>query len=880
MNKNYSVVFQSKIPSFIRDDPAYSNFISFFEAYYTWFDDTYNITGFGKKIDIDYDYDQFLPYFQADFLPNFPNFIATDKIKLIKLVKELYKAKGIHDSFKFLFKALYNSYSEVIPTRDFVFKASSGRWLVPKSIKIKSTDPKFLNINNYKIFGVNSKTVGIVESSKYSGSRIQIYLSNIERLYFSGEEIQILDINNKEVYFLNGEPVQYDTTPPVGSIKLSSKIIGSLSSINIDPILRGQKYKVGDPVSIIGGFSNIEAPILAKAEVSEVTLGQITDITIQNGGFGFTVSPDSSADVIYNNEVDLVANCIISLVDYSQENSSTLFPLDIIANNYNTTLSSNNFNFFANANINSTLANTLSFSTLLTYPISGVTVKNGGNGYEYTPSINFNSFVSQNNLKDIGILSPIQISNGGTGYTANDTIVISGGAGVLAFARISALSGNGTISQVSYYSSNTAKYTSGGMGYELSNLPSISVTSNTGSNASLYVPGVLGSGVIYNVETNSVGAITKIHLTENGEDYSSTPEISLRVQDIAISNVHYTQIENCVVFQGNSLLSSTFSSNVDSFEKISNESLATFDDDIYRLRVYNYKGSLQDNLTIKLYDTITQSVLSTFNFNNTYSAFGFTDGVKIYGDGTAKATAKFLDGLIVGDGKYLNTDGQPSAFSYLQSDIYNNSTYFLSSEKDFSSYKDTILGLVHPIGSRLYPRTLLRSNLLKDFNSNSTILMANTTNDVELTLISNGTNFSNTFSYSSNTTLSNNISLLAITNNNMNLYSKISSINTVSKIIRFNEFIQYKFQNIYSGHVSSNSVTIFIENYPNTRYNSNSFISVGDNFIINSDINKVIQISNNVIYFSNNFSNNYSSNINFSVSKNLVSNNISIYTSA
>ena len=187
-NKNYSTIFPNKLPAFIRDDPAYSRFIDFFQAYYNWFDDTYNVYGFGDNLDIDSGFEYFYAYYAQDFLPYFPDIdtIASDKVKLIKIVKELYKAKGVPDSFKFLFRALYNVDAEVVPTSQFVFKPSDGKWLVPKSIKIKSLDTNFLNIDNFKVFGEISKSIGLIEKSVVNDKFIQIYLSNIQRLFMSG----------------------------------------------------------------------------------------------------------------------------------------------------------------------------------------------------------------------------------------------------------------------------------------------------------------------------------------------------------------------------------------------------------------------------------------------------------------------------------------------------------------------------------------------------------------------------------------------------------------------------------------------------------------------------------------------------------------------
>jgi hypothetical protein len=859
MDKNYSTILQSKLPAYIVEDPQYTNFISFFEEYYNWFNDTYNLTNFSDTIDIDSDYDSFLQYYQADFLPYFPHHIATDKIKLLKIVKELYKAKGIGDSFKFLFKALYDSYSEVTPTRDFVFKASDGKWVVPKSIKIKSLDPRFLNINNYIIFGIQSKTFGIVEFAKINGKFTQIYLSNIERLYYSGEEIKVLDRNNKEIYFVNGHPVEYQKLEnlPVNAESLSAKIIGALSGITIDSDRRGQFYSVGDPVVILGGLNpESENPIAATAEISAVTLGAINNATVTNGGIGYNIFPDSSVDVLYNGQIDTVANVVVSLVDTSKPSGIYKLPVDSIAQNYSVNLYSNVYNFSVNANINSTLANTFSFLNFTTYPISDLTIKDGGGGYTSPPSLNINSLVhdtSNNNqiIESFGILAPIQILNGGINYTANDSISINGGDGDFVFARISSLSANGTITGVEYFSSNNTPYVVGGMGYKNSNLPSVSISSNTGSNASLIVPRIMGTGVEYTLETEKIGSITQIKLIENGEDYISTPNVFLRIQDIAVSNVLNATILNTAVYQGSSYNQATFSGYPESFSKISDESVG-FSDDIYRIRVYNYKGTFSPNQNLKLYDIISSVDLDEYTITSTPIG-GLDLGNKIYGDGTASATAKFLNGLIIGDGTYLNADGQPSAFSILQSDIYNSSTYFLSSEVSYDEYKEPILNLVHPISSRIVPRNLLRSNTNISQNTQSNVnLGIRSQNNFTITLLPGNTNYSNTYTVSSNISeLSVDTILSIMSNNYMNVYSKILKIDQTNSILILSDYIQYKYSNVYSGIANANSV-IIQQDATNEIYSVNTFVVVGDYITVKGNNYPVIDKIDNILYFSSN----------------------------
>jgi hypothetical protein len=888
MDKNYSTLLQSKLPSYIVDDTQYTNFVKFFEEYYNWFNDTYNITNFANKIDVDSNYDLFLPYFQADFLPYFPKEIATDKIKLLKLVKELYKSKGISDSFKFLFRALYDSYCEITPTIDFVFKPTNGKWIVPKSIKIESLDIRFLNINNYILFGVQSKTFGTVEFSKINGKYTQIYLSNIERLYFSGEDIKVLDSTNKEIYFLNGKPVEYDTVPPEHSETISAKIIGSLSSINIDSNRRGQFYKIGDPVVITGGINQTTLnPVEAKAEVSEVTLGQISDVAIINGGFGFNVFPDSLVDVIYENQVDAVANVVVSLVDTTKPTTIFSFPIDSIISNYNIQLDSNNFNFTSNANVYSTLANTFAFVNYDTYPVSNLNIKNGGGGYTSKPTLDIKSIIqdtsAQNQiLSSFGILRPIEILNGGVNYTANDTIIIEGGDGEFAFAQITNLSANGKITAVEYYSSNNTPYVVGGMGYRTDNLPSITVNSSTGSNAVLLISGIMGTGVEYNLETDRIGAITKIKLTEAGEDYISTPNVSLRIQDIAISNVFNSKLTNTIIYQGISPIYSTFLANPYSFKKVSDE-LPGFNDDIYLLRVYDYKGTLSSNSTLKLFDTDISEDIGEYNIELNKIA-GLETGNKIYGDGSAKATAKFLNGLIIGEGSYLNSDGQPSAFSVFQSDIYNSSTYFLSSEVGYADYKEPVLNLLHPISSRIVPRCLLRSNTTNTQNNSSQFNIGSVlSNNSTISLIPSNTAFSKMYSVSSNISeLQQNTYLKITTQNLMNVYSSIESIDTANSIIYLSDFIQYKYSNIYNGTASANSI-IIEQDFNNQNYSVNTFIFIGDYVTISGNNYQIINKNENILYFSSNtnmelLANTANSQM-ITITKPLLSNNITKYLS-
>ena len=200
-----SLLVPSQLPEFIRDEPSYSNFVLFLQAYYKWLETTGQVTDRTKNIlnyiDIDKTDNEFLDYFYNEFLPYFPQNIVADKVMVAKFAKELYQSKGTQASFKFLFKTLYNSDVEFFYTKDAVLRASSGKWYVAKSLKLDSTDLNFLNTENLRVFGETTKSIATIETAIVAGSKIELFISDIQRLFESGEFIRVVDANNQNVLF-------------------------------------------------------------------------------------------------------------------------------------------------------------------------------------------------------------------------------------------------------------------------------------------------------------------------------------------------------------------------------------------------------------------------------------------------------------------------------------------------------------------------------------------------------------------------------------------------------------------------------------------------------------------------------------------------------
>ena len=695
-----SLLIPSQLPGFIRENPDYNNFVSFVQAYYEWMETNGQVLDRAQNLlnykDIDSTTNDFIDYFINDFLQYFPQDALISKSSAVKVAKQLYQSKGTPASYQFLFRILYNSDFDLFYTKDAVLRASDGKWYVAKSLKLATLDKRFLSINNYRLFGETTKSIATVENSVVAGTKTEVFISNIERLFQSGEYVRVVDNANQDVLF-SGYP-------------LRAKIVGQISQITIDPNNRGLLYQAGDPVIVYGGLESVNGHG-ATAVVGTTTSGSILNINVTNEGYGYSDSPNTILNITNApgaiaivGSLDPIANSVANVA---------YVPLDSIAPHQYIRLDSLDYQFanVANANTDTVMANAFSFLNMQLFPISSVLLQNGGGNIKKPPVVTAESrYLDLNgdyaSFEALGILAPIQITNGGTGYEVGDTIVFTGGTGYDAQAAVTNVAANGMIITIKYTSDGFSPL--GGMGYSPTSLPVVSVNSANvlASNASIFVPSILGEGATFSVVTDRTGAISTINILDNGEDYTSKPNVSLKVQDIVVSNVSISDVPSFgdTVYQGVSLDLATYSATVN------NVTLLTPNGDpalsLYNLRVFEYSSLPDSTKDLKINNKNINLVMA----NTAYTADYNSNGIRIYGDGRAKANASFLNGLVLSQGQYLNKQGQPSSYDVLQSSIYNNFTYQITVEKEIAKYRDILLNLLHPSGMKVLGRYSLRSN--------------------------------------------------------------------------------------------------------------------------------------------------------------------------
>ena len=1031
-NQKQSLLVPYQLPKFISEDPNYANFVLFMQAYYEWMEQQGNTLDFSKSLlsymDVDSTTQQFLDYYLNDFMSYFPKEILADQTKVLKIAKQLYQSKGTPASYQFLFRTLYNSDVELFYTKDAVLKASAGQWYVSKSLKLATSDPNFLQIQNLRLFGEQSQSFATVEAAIFDGLKTEVFISNIERLFLSGETVRVVDTNNQTVYFLNEQIVPVGTP---GCESLRATIVGQISQLVINPKFRGLNYNVKDPVVIYGGLNpNTAAPLGAIAEIGAVTSGGVSGVTVVKEGYGYTESlyapligaANTTINFINLNSGAQAPLAVVGGLDPSGLQNVAFIPVDSIQlklNHYigNTAFSSgprqqntmtglwtNGTYQFANsmsANANTTLANAFTFTAFSTYPISSVLVNNQGGGITTTPTVIATSYYNSDNpigtggvsgvtqysqadLSALGILAPIEILNAGSGYSNGTTIFFSGGTGRGAYANIKVNSA-GSIINVNYKLSGTGinPYPLGGTGYSqgipdvwantigtgtitasnTSNIVTSSISGNlvaqfspgayvvtsnnlilgfvnyvvdpqtmyltansnfnvTSNNfyrgtALLRVPGILGSGTNMSVVPNRIGEIVSFNILDNGQDYIQAPKVSLKVQDLLVKNIVSATIPTTgdIVYQGANQNTATYLATVDSIFPVENRLPTT--ETIYQMRVYNYTSRPVQNtngviIPLKIDGKGTAMVLSPgyndfTNENITFALdnpnFDAANATITYGDGTAKANATFLNGLVIGQGQYLTDAGQPSSYDVLQSTIYNNYTYELTVEKEIAKYRDTLLDLLHPTGMQVIGRFKMKSANSVNFTTTDELFQAHTLAYYTNYTSSNAT-LKGSFANPSNNiikfdalqgwnianAITTNTTLTMTTANGDVISSEVTRVDYANNQVYLKDNTWVAIANVaYANSVAGSNSTINIQYltysynivnggiYSNTANPLIDIIRPGDTIKINgvSQMVDTVNYANGVVYLQGNLSSGANGLV--SVLKTFVSTNVQIY---
>jgi hypothetical protein len=139
MSQTISNLVQSQFPEFVQED--YPALIAFIQAYYEYLELQKNpqdiLTNLIAYTDIDRTLDEFVAKFEKTYLNGLPMVVAGDKRLFMKHVNDLYNTKGTEESFRLLFRLLFNEEIEIYYPKQQMLRTSSGVWQQNNSIMVQ-----------------------------------------------------------------------------------------------------------------------------------------------------------------------------------------------------------------------------------------------------------------------------------------------------------------------------------------------------------------------------------------------------------------------------------------------------------------------------------------------------------------------------------------------------------------------------------------------------------------------------------------------------------------------------------------------------------------------------------------------------------------------
>ena len=439
--------------------------------------------------------DQYVDYLREELYPSIPASYYGDKKLVAQYFKDFYESKSNEQSYRFLFKLLYNEDIDFYYPGTDILRISDGKFEKTQIIRTSpvgtgSLTDIFLFLNKTIRGGTSQFLANVVDIKKFFIGTVEVAemtLKLVSGTFSAGETI--VDIDNSN---------------------LTSTVLGIVSGVTV--IDGGSGYQVDDAITITGTGSE------AQAKVSSIKESPISALTVNTIGHGYQLNTEA----IVNNS--------------GTGGTGFLFEVSELANTYTVTSGAN---------------------TYTVGEISKLSIINRGEGYFKKPSITLQdtTIASLGLLSD----KLITISNAGTNYGVGNTLIITSlhagnsGAGIIASVvettTFDLLFEDGFQMKAdgSYYDIiknedwlvkgpiKRIELTDFGDGYTSGLLPLISVASTTGAGANLIATGIQGTSANVSVDTSNnitgIGSIRSVEITNFGINYTTANASASTVGD-------------------------------------------------------------------------------------------------------------------------------------------------------------------------------------------------------------------------------------------------------------------------------------------------------------------------------------------------------------
>ena len=239
-----------------------------------------NIQQLLEYANVDKTLTDFLDQFRDAFLTAVPNTLApgVSKRKLVKSVRDLYRAKGTQDGHKAFFRLMFGETPEIFYPTNNLLKVSAGEWTSNTVIRVVATANNPANLVGQTITQSVNEAIGATTATAIVEGTLQIQEG--ETTVFE----LILNLESIEGTFVQGASIS-----GIDNSDADVAITGTIQAIISDAIVDngGSFYTTGDLITVSSSLGR-EAAI----EIVDVGSGEVDEIIIDSPGINYAIGQD------------------------------------------------------------------------------------------------------------------------------------------------------------------------------------------------------------------------------------------------------------------------------------------------------------------------------------------------------------------------------------------------------------------------------------------------------------------------------------------------------------------------------------------------------------------------------------------------------------
>jgi hypothetical protein len=383
--------------------------------------------------------------------------------------------------------------------------------------------------------------------------------------------------------------------------------------------------------------------------------------------------------------------------------------------------------------------------------VTSVVVNNGGTGYTIGTPV---SFVGGEGTGAAGVVSSVttgniatlSVINGGSGYKVNDPLLFTGGGGTGAAGQVLSVNSSGAFHPNTYNidSNQISEIQSATWG------AAQTIFARTTANLALNVISSLASAFTF----SDCGPVVITDVTDPGTGYTSLPTVSVVgnttmaslgiLGSLIINNggANYAVGEELIFTNppdgyGFGAKANVFSVNgTGSITGVRYHASATseipggmgyFTGFLPTITISTASG-VGANITVRSPVAAGATITPTTGAIGTITGIDVTSGGQGYtsapevvipgGDGEAEAVSSVVQGVFTYPGYFLNQDGFPSSFNFLQNrDYWQNYSYVVRVAYAYKDWIQSVKDLLHPSGMRVFGDYMILDDSKTESNS-------------------------------------------------------------------------------------------------------------------------------------------------------------------